>query len=59
MGRFGLSSPLGDREKAEIMEGCGKVLVIVYEGLNTVFSAYGVYSLRFRLLKQTVNSDVG
>lgn len=54
MGRFGLSSPLGDQEKAEIMTGWGEVPVIVYEGINAVFTAYGVYSLCFHLLKRLI-----
>lgn len=43
--------PLEDPETSLNNEsGWGEVLVIVYEGINAVFSAHGVYSLHFQLL---------
>lgn len=48
---FPLSFPLEDPERSCNNEsGWGEVLVIVYEGINVVFTACGVYSLHFNLL---------
>lgn len=51
MGRFCLSfSTWRYRESLNNESGRGEVVVIVYEGINAVFSARRVYSLRFQLL---------